>query len=82
MKINNLQKEKSVYNNNHMLKMALACIIPLLLILLLPLFGFPKGWSSGLAIGLMILMHFWMMKGHLGHSSHQSERKNKLSKHH
>ena len=64
MKINNLQKEKSVYNNNHMLKMALACIIPLLLILLLPLFGFPKGWSSGLAIGLMILMTFHHPKVH------------------
>src|SRR3989344_4243618 len=30
-------------NSNHMLKMALACIIPLLLILLLPLFGFLLG---------------------------------------
>ncbi|MEK6792938.1 MAG: hypothetical protein AABX96_05295 [Nanoarchaeota archaeon] len=66
---------KTSNNGGHMLKMALACIIPLLLIILLPLFGLPKGWSSGLAIGLMILLHFWMMKDHLGHSSHQSEKK-------
>jgi len=70
MKINDPQKEKSVNHNSHMLKMALACIIPLLLIILLPLFGFPKGFSSSLAIGLMILLHFWMIKGHLGHSGH------------
>ncbi len=48
-----------------MFKMALACVIPLLLILLLPLIGLPKSLSSTIAIVLMMLLHFFMMKDHI-----------------
>jgi len=53
-------------NKKHMLLMVLACSVPLLLVILLPLFGikFNVLW---IGIGLMLIIHIWMMKGHTKH---------------
>lgn len=49
---------------NHMIWMALACIIPLLIVLLLPLFGIKNNYTIFIAMVLMIVMHIFMMKSH------------------
>lgn len=60
-------KQNKKARTNHMLKMAFACLVPLILILILPLIGISKGLSTIIAIALMILLHFIMMKGHTDH---------------
>ena len=63
-------------HTNHMWMMVIACGGALLLILLLPLLGISKGWSSGIAISLMIILHLWMMmKGHSNHSNHKEHNR-------
>lgn len=63
-------------HSNHMWLMALACGGALLLILVLPLFGLSKNWSSGIAITVMIILHLWMMRGH-SHKNHTNEKSQK-----
>lgn len=53
-------------HNNHIWMMALACGGALLLILVLPFLGISKNWSTIIAIGLMVVLHLWMMRGHSG----------------
>jgi len=55
-------------HSNHMWMMALACGGALLLILVLPFFGLSKNWSSWIAIGVMVVLHLWMMRGHSDHN--------------
>ena len=58
-------------HTSHMWLMVLACGGALLLILVLPLLGFSKNWSVGIAIATMVIMHLWMMKSHShNHSDH------------
>ena len=45
-----------------MVMMALACVIPLAIIIALPLFGISSKWTTIGAIGLMIFLHIFMMK--------------------
>lgn len=57
-----VMEEDSAHEGSHLIAMVFACIIPLLLILLLPLFGFSAKWSSILAITLMVVLHLLMMR--------------------
>ena len=57
-------KEKHNHGIGHMIKMALACIIPFAIILILLLFGVSSKWTTIWAIGLMIFLHVLMMKDH------------------
>ncbi len=62
---------------NHMWIMILACGGAFLLILILPPLGISKGWSSGIAVAVMIGLHLLMMRGHSGqgnHSEHNSKK--------
>lgn len=68
-------------HSNHMWTMALACGGALLLILVLPLIGLSQSWAVGIAIVVMVIMHLWMMKGHLttnhkGHKRGSKDEKN------
>jgi len=47
-----------------MFGMILACVIPLLLIFLLPFFGIRSNYTIFIAMILMVVIHLFMMKGH------------------
>lgn len=64
-------------HKNHMWLMALACGGAFLLILVLPLFGFSKNWSIGIAIAVMIGLHLWTMRGHSEHN-HSENKSTKM----
>jgi len=51
-------------NMKHMIMMILACVIPLAIIIVFQFFGISNIWISIGAIGLMVLLHFLMMKYH------------------
>jgi len=57
-------EEKNHHGMRHMIMMALACIIPLAIIVALPFFGISSKWITIGAIGLMIFLHVLMMKDH------------------
>ena len=57
-------EEKDTHNMKHTIMMALACIIPFAIILVLPFFGISSKWTTFGAIGLMIFLHVLMMKNH------------------
>ncbi len=57
----NHEKKKN-HHASHMVMMALACVIPLAIIIALPLFGISSKWTTIGAIGLMIFLHIFMMK--------------------
>ena len=48
----------------HIVIMVLACVIPLAIIIALQFFGISNIWISIGAIGLMIVLHLFMMKDH------------------
>jgi hypothetical protein len=56
----NLNKDENKIK--HAMHMALCCIVPMILIALLPLVGVSKGWSFGIGLTAMIVMHLFMMK--------------------
>ncbi len=58
---------------SHMWIMVLACGGALLLVLVLPLLGLSKNWSFGIAMMVMMGLHFLMMRNH-------SERNHKKQK--
>lgn len=62
------------HDSKHMWLMVLACAIPLLLVVLLPLLGVKMN-ITWIAVGLMFVMHLWMMKGHGSHDSHTTSEK-------
>ena len=64
---------------NHMLKMMLACAIPLLVISLLPVFGIKSDYTVFIFVALMIMCHLFMMSGH-GHE-HKKKDETKEGKH-
>lgn len=53
----------------HAVKMLLGCLLPLLLIFLLPLFGIGEGVSLFVFVVLMFVCHLLMMGGHYGASA-------------
>ena len=66
-------EEKNRHESGHMLKMALACIIPFAIFLILPFLGISGKWTSIGAIGLMIFLHVLIMKDHFKSHSKQKE---------
>lgn len=56
--------------------MALGCLLPLALILILGGTGLSKNWIWLIVIAAMFGMHAMMMSGH-GHSEDQEKRENK-----
>jgi hypothetical protein len=57
---------------NHALKMIIGCVLPLLVIFVLPLFGISEGLSLFMFIVLMFACHLMMMRGHEGeHEEHR-----------
>ena len=57
-------REKNNHGMRHMIMMALACIIPLAIILVLPIFGVFSKWTIIGAMGLMVSLHVLTMKNH------------------
>ena len=53
--------------NGHTVKMLIGCLLPLLLIFVLPLFGIGEGVTMFIFIILMFGCHLLMMGGHGGH---------------
>ncbi|MFO7956624.1 MAG: hypothetical protein R6X33_05950 [Candidatus Brocadiia bacterium] len=54
---------------SHALKMIVGCVLPLLLIFVLPLFGISGGVSLFIFIVLMFACHLMMVRGHEEHGS-------------
>jgi len=61
-------------HSSHMWMMVLACGGALLLILILPFFGLSKNWSVGIAIIVMLGLHFLMMRSHSGHNPNDKQK--------
>lgn len=49
---------------SHTLRMLIGCVLPLLLIFLLPLLGLGQGLIPVVFLVLMLGCHLWMMRGH------------------
>lgn len=71
---------KKFLRENHMLAMALACIIPLVLIFALPFFGVKLENSNLLIVGLMVVAHVLVMLPM--HASEHSKEDDKNAKCH
>ncbi len=55
-------EDKNHNSLKHMVLMILACVVPLALIFLLPIFGISSKWTIAGSVGLMIILHIWVMK--------------------
>lgn len=60
--------------NKHTLWMLIGCVLPFLLIFLLPLLGIPQGVTTLVFFVLMLGCHLMMMGGHGGHEDHGRHR--------
>lgn len=58
---------------SHHFKMLLGCLLPLLVIVLLPVFGVSDTVTVFIFIVLMFFCHLGMMRGHLKHGSHHND---------
>jgi len=63
-------ERKNNQGMKHMILMALACIVPLAIILVVPFFGISSKRTTIGAIGLMIFLHLLMMKNHFNWGRH------------
>ncbi len=54
----------------HSLRMILGCLLPFLLIFVLPLFGVSEGVTLAVFMILMFACHLFMMAGHHGPQDH------------
>lgn len=65
---------------NHWLLMLLACLAPILLIFLLPLFGVTTDFTFFLFLVIFFIAHLFMMRGHShsrsGNHRYESQDKN------
>lgn len=59
--------------NNHSIRMLIGCLVPLLLIFILPLFGVGEGVTLFIFIILMLGCHLMMMGGHGHHAKDDEE---------
>ena len=48
--------------SKHIVMMGLCCIVPMIIIAMLPLFGVSQGISLGVGLIIMVGMHVWMMR--------------------
>ncbi len=60
---------------SHMIIMALACIVPIAIIIILPIIGIQSKWVNFGAITLMIAGHVWMLKGDPDKSNNRKNKK-------
>lgn len=69
--------------NTHLLWMFLACVAPILLIFLLPLFGITADLTFFLFLITFFIAHLFMMRGHShGHGgNHRQEEQGKEGQH-
>lgn len=51
---------------SHSLKMVLGCLLPVVMIFLLPVLGLGSGATMLVAVALMFVCHLLMMRGHGG----------------
>ena len=51
----------------HTIQMLAGCVLPLLLLFILPLLGISGGASLLIAVVALFIGHMWMMSGHGGH---------------
>jgi hypothetical protein len=66
---------------NHNVRMLIGCLLPLILIFVLPLIGVSQGISLFIFIILMFGCHFMMMGGHAKHEHNKSDKENKNEQH-
>lgn len=66
---------------NHTLRMLLGCLLPLMLIFLLPLFGLGEGGTLFIALVLMFACHLLMIGGHSG-GPHENHHQTEQGDHH
>jgi len=66
---------------NHHLRMLIGCLLPLLLIFVLPLFGVGQGVSLFVFMILMFGCHLMMMGGHGKHDHSKSDKENNNEQH-
>jgi hypothetical protein len=52
------------------IQMLAGCVLPLLLLFILPLLGISGGMTLFLVIVALFIGHLWMMRGHGGHEGH------------
>ncbi len=68
--------------SRHTLWMVIGCVLPLLLIFILPIFGLGGGISLFIFIILMFGCHLLMMGGHRGEHEEHNKRDNKMEENH
>jgi len=81
--LNIFQKAWQKLRQNHLLMMAICCLIPIILIIgLLSLFKGSSDYWFWLIILLCPISHIWMMKGHKHSNSdkHEMTGDNKINK--
>ena len=66
---------------NHHLRMLIGCLLPLLLIFVLPLFGVGQGTSLFVFMILMFGCHLMMMSGHGKHEHTKSDKETNHEQH-
>jgi len=62
--------------NRHTIWMIIGCLLPLLLIFILPLFGVTGNYTIFIFIVVMFLCHITMMRGHQSHQGHEHSDQN------
>lgn len=66
---------------NHNLRMLIGCLLPLLLIFILPLFGVGQGVTLFIFMILMLGCHLMMMGGHGKHEQRKSDKETNHEQH-
>lgn len=66
----------------HIILMLIGCLLPLLLIFLLPLFGISGNYSTFIFIIAMFACHLFMPMHHGSHKQHTDNTQNKKEENH
>jgi hypothetical protein len=69
-----MQTKNGAHSFKHTLLMMLGCVVPFLLLFLLPLFGVRQGASSVVFFVLMLGCHLMMMGSRGSHGHHERDR--------
>ncbi len=62
--------------NRHTIWMIIGCLLPLLLLFFLPLFGVTGNYTIFICIVVMFLCHITMMRGHQSHQGQEHSDQN------